>query len=470
MADTPTTDGTFNCDLAYSPCTDGSGQRILANVQNIMDYASCPTMFTQGQKALMRNVLALRPERAGLSTQANLVATGTNDGYVAPASCAPVAAFAPAAGVSTSVCINTPVTLNDYSYNFSSAGGALTYSWSFPGGTPATATGASVSVAYAAAGFYPVTETVSNGSGSSTSTVTNYIRVEGPTGAETAPYTESFENTNFPTLYPEPTLRNYLTSGFTSAGVAAPTYRWVRQTNPNGAATGTSYLIVQDRVLPVGAVTQLITPNISLASVPRPASLSFSRAFALRTVASNEQLRISFSSDCGVNWSTPTVLDVTALTTQGLTPIDGYVPAGSADWQTTTVAIPAQFQGSGLFKVRFQMVNGSTQGNSFFFDNLRIAGPLATKADALASRGISVYPNPMTNETAVHLNLTAATQVQVRLTDVLGRNVVSLPAKTYGAGQQRVSLQSAGHALKAGVYVVHIALDGQTFTSKLNVE
>ena len=467
VGDTPTTDGTFNCDLAYSPCTDASGQRILANVQNIMDYASCPTMFTQGQKTLMRNVLAIRPERTGLSTQANLVATGTNDGYQAP-NCAPIAAFAPATGVSTSVCINTPVTLNDYSYNFSSAGGALTYSWSFPGGTPATATGASVSVSYAAAGFYPVTETVSNSSGSSTSTVTNYIRVEGPTGAETAPYTESFENTSFPTLFPEPTLRNYLTSGFTSAGVAAPNYRWVRQTG--SAAIGTSYLIVQNRVLPVGAITQLITPNINLASVPNPASLRFSRAFALRTVSSNEQLRVSFSSDCGVNWSTPTVLDVTALTTQGLTPIDGYVPTSSADWQTTTVAIPAQFQGSGLFKVRFQMVNGSTQGNSFFFDNLRIAGPLATKADALASRGISVYPNPMTNETAVHLNLTAATQVQVRLTDVLGRNVVSLPAKMYGAGQQSVSLQSAGHALKAGVYVVHISLDSETFTSKLNVE
>ena len=76
----------------------------------------------------------------------------------------------------------------------------------------------------------------------------------------------------------------------------------------------------------------------------------------------------------------------------------------------------------------------------------------------------------MTNETAVHLNLTAATQVQVRLTDVLGRNVVSLPAKMYGAGQQSVSLQNAGHALKAGIYVVHISLGGETFTSKLNVE
>lgn len=460
VADTPPTDGSLTCNLAQATCGP------IANVQNYMDYSYCSTMFTQGQRAFMRAVLA--SNRTSLTTQANLVSTGTNDGYAAP-NCAPIASFAAAPGTGTSVCINTAVRLTDYSYNFSSAGGALTYSWSFPGGTPATATGSSVSVAYANAGFYAVTETVSNSAGSSTSSVTNYIRVEGPTGAEVAPYTESFENTSFPTLFPEPTLRNYTTSGFTSAGVAAANYRWVRQANVPAAA-GSSYLVVQDRLIPAGATTQLITPNINLASVPTPATLTFARAFALRTVSSNEQLRVSFSSDCGVTWSTPAVLDVTALTTQGLTPIDGYVPTSSADWQTTTVAIPAQFQGSGLFKVRFQMVNGTTQGNNFFLDNLRVAGPLATKADALASRGISVYPNPMTNETAVHLNLTAATQVRVRLTDVLGRNVVSLPAKLYGAGQQSVSLQSAGHALKAGLYVVHISLDGETFTSKLTVE
>ncbi|MBO2013171.1 M43 family zinc metalloprotease, partial [Hymenobacter negativus] len=85
VADTPPTNGTFTCNLAYAPC----GQ--IANVQNFMDYASCATMFTQGQKARMLNVL--QTIRTSLTTSANLVATGTNDGYVAP-DCAPLAAFA----------------------------------------------------------------------------------------------------------------------------------------------------------------------------------------------------------------------------------------------------------------------------------------------------------------------------------------------------------------------------------------
>jgi hypothetical protein len=269
-------------------------------------------------------------------------------------------------------------------------------------------------------------------------------------------------------LYPAPTLRNYETYGATSAGVASTAFVWRRQA-VYPAATGLGYLAVNNRTFPVGAVSTLVTPNISLSTAPASSVLAFDRAFALRSSASNEQLRISFSSDCGVTWSTPSVLNVADLTTQGLTPIDGYVPTAGS-WRTIQVAIPAQFQGSGLFKARLQMVNGTTPGNNFYFDNLRITSPLATKADALASRGISVYPNPLTNETAVHLALTKSTEVQLSLTDVMGRNVLTLPAKTYGAGQQSISLQTSGRQLKAGVYIVRIALDGESYTSKLTVE
>ncbi|MBF9238893.1 T9SS type A sorting domain-containing protein [Hymenobacter sp. BT683] len=459
VADTPPTNGTYECDLNYAPCGT------VANVQNFMDYASCPTMFTQGQRTLMRT--ALNTYRTGLTTAANLVATGTNDGYAAP-NCAPIAAFGTAPGARTTVCVNTPVTLRDYSSNVTASGGPLTYTWSFPGGNPATATGQTVSVSYPTAGFYTVTETVTNSAGSSTSTATNLIRVEGPTGGEMAPFTESFENPGFPNIFPAPSLRNYELSGLTATGVPS-NYRWVRQAGLP-AATGDAYLVVNNRQYPTEAVTTLITPNINLNAVPTPAVFSFARAYALRTASTSDQLRISFSSDCGASWSSPVVYSAAELSTKGLTPIDGFQPATPTDWQTLSVPVPAQFQGNGLFKIRLQMVNGTTQANNFFLDDLRISGPLGTKADALANRGISVYPNPLTHETAVHLNLTAPTQVQLRLTDVLGRDVLTLPAKIYGAGLQTLPLLATGRSLRAGIYVVRISLDGELFTSKLTVE
>jgi len=459
IADTPPTIGTYTCNLSFAPCGP------IANVQNFMDYASCATMFTQDQKSRMVNVL--QTIRTSLTTAANLAATGTNDGFVAP-NCAPIAAFAPAPGARTSVCVNTPVTLRDYSSNFTAAGGPLVYSWSAPGATiVGSATGQTITVTYAAAGFYSITETVGNNVGSTSSTQTNIIRVEGPTGAEMAPYAQSFEDPNFPNLFADPTLRNYTTSGVTSAGVVA-NYRWARQA-ALPAADGSAYLIVSDRLYTAGAVTTLVTPNINLGGVPN-AVLSFYRSYALRNAGTDDQLRISYSTDCGLSWSAPTVFNAADLSTQGQTPIDGFAPASAADWQRLVVAIPAQYQGSGLFKLRLQMVNGSTQGNNFYFDNLRVSGPLATKASALAGRGISVYPNPLTNETAVHLSLATATKVQVSLTDVLGRTVLVLPTKMYGTGQQTLSLQNAARPLRAGLYVVRIVLDGETFSSKLTVE
>ncbi|WP_305013973.1 M43 family zinc metalloprotease [Hymenobacter mellowenesis] len=457
VADTPPTSGTQSCNLNYAPCGP------IANVQNFMDYSFCFNMFTQGQRDRMRaNLTALRPN---LSTAANLVATGTNDGYVAP-NCAPIAAFV--ATSSANVCINTPVTFRDYSANFTAAGGTLSYSWSFPGGTPATATGQTVSVSYANAGFYSVTETVTNSVGSSTSTQTNIIRVEGPSGGETAPLNQSFEDPSFPALFASPTLRNYETNGTTAAGAASTAYVWRRQTAVP-AADGSAYLNVTNRTYPASATTTLITPNINLAGTPN-AMLRFARAYALRSTGDNTRLVVSFSSDCGETWSTIATLTGATLTTQGLTPIDGYAPASSAEWQTLSVAIPAQFQGSGLFKVRFQLVNGTSQGNTFFFDQLRITGPLAAKASAGAARGIAVFPNPLTRETAVHVDLDRAATVQVSLTDVLGRAVISLPARAYTAGAQTVALNPAGQPLQAGVYLVRVSLDGEVFTSKLTVE
>ena len=220
-------------------------------------------------------------------------------------------------------------------------------------------------------------------------------------------------------------------------------YRWQQQAGLP-AADGTGYVYVNNRLYQPGAITTLVTPNINLAAGPRAAVLNFARAYALRDAGSDDQLRVSFSSDCGLTWSSPTVFYGRDAQHPGHPPLR-RLRAGLQHQRR--LAIPdgahsgTQFQSSGLFKVRLQMVNGTSRGNNFYLDHLRInsATALATTADALASRGISVYPNPLTNETAVHLSLTAATQVQVTLTDLLGRTVLALPAKTYGVGQQAIA-------------------------------
>jgi gliding motility-associated-like protein len=76
----------------------------------------------------------------------------------------PVAAFTPSA---TTVCAGTPVNFTD-----NSTGNPTSWSWTFPSGTPATATTQNVTgVVWNTAGTYTVTLTASNLSGSSNATV-----------------------------------------------------------------------------------------------------------------------------------------------------------------------------------------------------------------------------------------------------------------------------------------------------------
>ena len=463
VADTPTTDGTFTCNYNYRPCG------VVANVQNYMDYA-CEQMFTQGQRALMRNVL--QTLRANLTTPANLIATGTNDGYTT-VPCAPIAAFFPD---KTVICEGGSVTFRSVSYNLTAAGGAVRYAWSFPNGTatPATATTINTTVTYQVAGIYPVTLTVSNSAGSDTHTTTQLIIVTGANSGEIAPFSESFEKANFPNYYPAPSPRNYTTS-YSNPATTAASNGWVHRyaNGVTAAADSTGYLYVPNRIAGGAtsgtATSTLITPNINLSGVASPV-LSFSEYYGSATASANVSLAVSFSIDCGTTWAQIATYTNTQLNLTGTTYQSGALPTSPSDWRSFQIPVVSAYQRSN-FQVRFVVSHSATvNDDALYFDHLAVTSALGTHGAALAQHGISVYPNPLTNETAVHLDLATTAQVAVSLTDVLGREVLTIPAKTYAQGAQTIALPTAGRALQAGVYLVRISLNGETYTSKLAVQ
>jgi PKD repeat protein len=82
--------------------------------------------------------------------------------------------------VSSTVCAGQSI-----AYTNTSTGSPTSYSWSFPGGTPSTSTAASPTVTYSTAGTYNVVLTATNGSGSNTTTMTNYVTVNAVPAAPT---------------------------------------------------------------------------------------------------------------------------------------------------------------------------------------------------------------------------------------------------------------------------------------------
>ncbi|MCB2377091.1 choice-of-anchor J domain-containing protein [Hymenobacter sp. BT635] len=458
IADTPNTVGVgapaggSGCPLTSSPCG------VLANVQNYMDYSSCAKMFTTGQKTVMRASLLLTC-RSTLTSAANLLSTGTNEGYLA-APCAPIVAFQPS---STVVCEGGTVTFSDYSYNADLTASTTQYQWQFPGGQPASSTLRQPTVIYPSGGVYSATLTLTTPGGSTTSTRPQLIQVQGPTSGLQGPVAESFETPGFPANFPAPDLRNWTS---TSTGTQALA-RWERQTSAV-ASQGTAYLQIRNSLLPTGTTTSLTSPNLNLSSISGPAFLVFDRAYARRSATANDQLRVQFSADCGVSWTNGATYFAANLSTKGSQFYGGFSPDSLEEWQPLTVSIPDQYK-NGRFQVRLQMV--SNGGNTLFIDNLRIGNATILAARSAEQAGIHVYPSPLTVATAVHFRLTTPRLVQLVLTDVVGRQVRATAPRQYGAGEQQLALTQPGQPpLAPGLYVVRLLIDGQTFTTKVLVQ
>ncbi len=90
--------------------------------------------------------------------------------------------------------------------------------------------------------------------------------------------------------------------------------------------------------------------------------------------------------------------------------------------------------------------------------------PLAVDGDQAvpgAATLLAVNPNPFSRSTEIRFELTSAGNVAVTIHDVAGRIVSSVPAKSYGAGESRVSWDgndANGMPLPAGVYFVRLAV------------
>ncbi len=173
ISDTPPQDqenyGTPSSPL-YDACSTTSPGVMFMNFMDYVDDVAY-TNFTPGQKTRIQACFQAGGPLYNLSLS-NACTGGST---------APVAAFT---GTPTAVNVGGTVT-----YSSQSTGTIASYSWSFPGGTPATSTSAGpVTVTYNTAGVYNATLTV--GTPTNTLTKTSYITV---TSCGTSGYNLNFE-------------------------------------------------------------------------------------------------------------------------------------------------------------------------------------------------------------------------------------------------------------------------------------
>lgn len=420
VSDTPNTVGWTSCNLNGSSC--GS----LDNVQNFMEYSYCSRMFTQGQRIrMLASLNSSIAERNSLHSASNLVATGV----VGASDLCMVL-------VNSSVdriCTGESVTYTDQSYH-----GVTSRSWTFEGGTPATASGEEVEVFYDAPGIYNVQLEIENSSGESISQNFSNIVNVWPTQGTPLEYSEGFDDGNFDLE----TQWAVIETGATNS--------WSISENVSGAS-GNRALMLPNRNLPAGSESEIWSEPIDLSNTNTDVTLSFKYAYARRNPGNNERLMLWSSNNCGASWSLRGIWNNDFATV----PYTGgfWYPSSSSDWETVEITniTESQLVSNFLFKFTFE----SDGGNNFFVDDINIDGPSVTGIDDHnISANVSVFPNPATNHLTVLVNGDKPYKFDLRLTNTLGQAVVAQKQLTFGGGQAQFKVETSD--LAAGVYLLNI--------------
>ena len=446
--DTPKTLGFFSTcpGPAYTNTCDVSNH---ANMQNIMDYSSCPLNFTNGQIHRVHNVMALTTSgRNNVTSAANKIATGVRN----PLVCVPIPNFHAS---STLVCAGSTVTFSDSSANAAVTG----WNWSFPGGTLAngsTLTDSMPKVIYSTPGVYAVSYTASTSAGSAPISKTSYMNVVSSVAKYNTTYSEGFETSTIPG------------SDWSAYNSNSNGSDWV--VTSAAGATGTKSAMINNMSNTVSDTSTLVGPTFNLSLIGSPV-LSFALAYQQQATTNTDKLVVFVSTDCGVTWVSRWTRNGTALQPVSVTgqSTTAFTPQAS-QFTTYTVNIGSAATSSSNAMFRWVFYAGSASvGNNLYIDDINLYSTAAGITNIETEIGLALYPNPSSGNVNVSFNLSNKHTIAINVLDMLGRVVEAVPTQQYTSGESIITIGNRS-TYQSGVYFVNIDVDGQHISKKVIIQ
>lgn len=424
VSDTPNTIGYTSCNINGASC--GS---LIDNVQNYMEYSYCSRMFTQGQATRMRAALQSNTaQRNQLWTAANLEETGVLN----PPLCQ--AAFSSS---QFSVCAGDTISFFDDSFH-----NVVSWEWNFGDGQ--TLSGSDPLIhknpthAYAEPGIYDVTLTVSNGTQSLSTTESAFVRVLSSAMIQ-PPLVEGFEGD-----WPGNWILNNPNSDET----------W--EVTPNAFYSGSKSLRLRNFNIDAGNVDEIYSATMDLTGATA-ASISYKWAWANRTNETDDRLRISASSDCGLTWSMRKLhKGLTNLPTAANTNTF-FTPASIDDWSETTVELINAQWFNDRFRVKFDFT--SYGGNNLYLDDINITAEFPTGVrEAKPIFFYNVYPNPSDGGMTLDVYEQTGNKVNIVMYNAQGQIVSTLHDGMLSPGKHLFPIVHQ----PSGLYTVVLSKDNHT--------
>lgn len=420
-----------------------SGNKI-EMVENYMDYTdgNCQNMFSLGQKARMDAVwISTTNGRNNLYADANLIATGTNDGYI-PVACVPKADFYR----KQEACTNTAIAFTDNSFK----GVPTNWEWTFEGATPAISNLQNPSVTYTSAGNFSVKLKVWNAAGADSVVKSNFIKIFETLSSQILPYEIGFEDTM--KINSDVYNRVENTTNWTVAN--------------NAGFNSSSSLVMNFFGKNDGQINSIILPSINLKGTSAP-KLSFDYAYAQRSSLSLDRLQVGLSRNCGSTYSvlfnkTGADIATAAITTSS------FVPSSNAQWLHLDLSL-SNFATSTNTLIRF-LAENSGPGNNIYIDNIVISTATGMENLILNNLNLSIAPNPFANSSKASFNLFADASVKAELFDLFGRKVGDIYSGKMDAGAQEININSQlTEKLSDGIYILQLNVDGVLKSEKIMI-
>lgn len=438
--DTPITKGFTSCSVTNTKICNPD---INENVQNYMDYSPCKIMFTNGQKAYMRETISLGlVDRIKLVSEENLKSTGV----VGELPCKVLADFYTE---SASFCEDAEVTYYSLS-QYGSQNGQVT--WSFPGGTPSTSTEPIVKVTYANQGDYPVSLTATSPNGSHT--LTKMVKVDTKDGGLTVPYFANFEQSSLPA---EIQILNQQDD----------VVLW-SQNNEVGA-NGTNKCIFLNNMLDnstIGHRDYFETPYYDLSNFSK-LQLSYYYAYAKKFENQADSFKVEYTIDCGASWkSLPTNPNTNTMANNtGGIQATFFKPEAN---QWKKVVVPSSIFNTlnkpKNIKFRFFFKSGiTTQGsNNIYIDEINLTGEISSSLDISKTEEMEavIYPNPSGQASELAIAIQDPSKVEVHVLNLTGNTLYRINDYKFIENTAYYRLDQ-GYNLASGMYLVKVDLPGE---------
>ena len=440
VADTPTSQSSnFGCvSFPHVTCNNGPNGDMFMNYMDYSDDA-CFNIFTAGQSARMNAALNNSTSgRNNLWTQANLIATGT-DGTL-PAACNLIADISDNVQM---ICAGDSIQFTDFSWN----GDVDTWSWSFPGGTPATSGLQNPTINYNIPGIFDVSLTVSNGAGSNSITRQGIIIVRTALAQQTTPFTEDFDAAIAGSL---PT--DYLSNNNSGNNTWAVTNV--------ASVSGNNSIYINNFSNNIDGDDELITSSFDF-STNGGVIMTFDLAYAVRSASSSDQLKIFASNDCGETWGLRYSKTGAALSTAGIV-TNNYIPT-PIDWREESVNLMASsVTGRDYVIFKFQFLNGG--GNNIYIDNINLSDPVGVSEIEASVLSYYLSSNPASQISYINFELKRAEHVAINVFDLNGRIVKNVHNSLLAKGSHTIPISAN---MGNGVYFV--TLQTENFSSALKL-